>query len=181
MKKKHLQRGSAAPQSGQRGIAMIEVLVSMLIVALWLLASAGMQAGMFKLQKSAEFRLRAIELVTELGERMEANSEAAKDGRYALAAGATVGAASNCAAVACSASALAQYDLQQWSARVTNQNLLLVDTFSVIYDATAEPRSYVISIAWKEPRGRQSYATGDTTDATDATETARYSAIKVPG
>lgn len=180
MKKKYLQRGSAAPQSGPRGIAMIEVLVSMLIVALWLLASAGMQAGMFKLQKSAEFRLRAIELVTELGERMEANSVAAKDGRYALAAGATIGTASNCAAVACSGPDLAQYDLQQWSDRVTNQNLLLVDTFSVVYDDT-EPRSYVISIAWKEPRGRQSYATGDTTDASGATETARYTAIKVPG
>lgn len=152
---------------------MIEVLVSMLIIAMWLLASAGMQVGMFKLQKSADYRLKAIALATELGERMEANGVEAQAGSYALAAGATVTAPSDCAQVACSKADLAKYDLKQWSDRVSSA--MIVDTVTVTLDTTAAQKTYSISISWKEPRGRQTYS------ATGATETATYTTIKVLG
>jgi type IV pilus assembly protein PilV len=168
-------RRNAQPrrQTGQQGLAMIEVLVSMLIIAMWLLASAGMQVGMFKLQKSADFRLRAIVLATELGERMEANSTAAKNGGYVLSAGATVNAPIDCAKAACSPADLASYDLQQWSARV--RSALIVETFTVTKVTTAALATYNIHISWKEPRGRQTYSTSGTT------ESASYVTIKVVG
>ena len=172
-RKKQIGNSRVRREAGQRGIAMIEVLVSMLIIAMWLLASAGMQVGMFKLHKSADYRLKAIALATELGERMEANiDKVAPHGRYALAAGATVTAPSDCAQVACSKADLAKYDLKQWSDRVSSA--LIVDTVTVTQD-TAAPLTYSISISWKEPRGRQTYS------ATGATETATYTTIKVLG
>ena len=172
-RKKQIGNSRVRREAGQRGIAMIEVLVSMLIIAMWLLASAGMQVGMFKLHKSADYRLKAIALATELGERMEANGVEAKAGSYALAAGATVTAPSDCAQVACSKADLAKYDLKQWSDRVSSA--LIVDTVTVTLDTTAAQKTYSISISWKEPRGRQTYS------ATGATETATYTTIKVLG
>ena len=172
-RKKQIANSRVRREAGQRGIAMIEVLVSMLIIAMWLLASAGMQVGMFKLQKSADYRLKAIALATELGERMEANGVEAQAGSYALAAGATVTAPSDCAQVACSKADLAKYDLKQWSDRVSSA--LIVDTVTVTLDTTAAQKTYSISISWKEPRGRQTYS------ATGATETATYTTIKVLG
>jgi type IV pilus assembly protein PilV len=153
----------------QSGIALMEVLISMFIVALWLLASAGMQMG--KLQKSAEFRIKAIALATELGERMEANTTAARAGSYALAAGATLGAATNCDTTACTPTQLAEYDLRQWSDRVSST--LKVDEFSVVKDAAATLAEYTIRISWKEPRGAQTYST------TGTTETMTYTTVKV--
>lgn len=172
-RKKQIGNSRVRRYAGQRGIAMIEVLVSMLIIAMWLLASAGMQVGMFKLQKSADYRLKAIALATELGERMEANGVEAQAGSYALAAGATVTAPSDCAQVACSQADLAKYDLKQWSDRVASA--MIVDTVTVTLDTTAAQKTYSISISWKEPRGRQTYS------ATGATETATYTTIKVLG
>ena len=172
-RQKQIRNSSMRREAGQQGIAMIEVLVSMLIIAMWLLASAGIQVGMFKLQKSADYRLKAIALATELGERMEANGVEAKAGSYGLAAGATVTAPSDCAQVACSKADLAKYDLKQWSDRVSSA--LIVDTVTVTLDATAAQKTYSISISWKEPRGRQAYS------ATGATETATYTTIKVLG
>ena len=172
-RKKQIGNSRVRREAGQRGIAMIEVLVSMLIIAMWLLASAGMQVGMFKLQKSADYRLKAIALATELGERMEANSGEAKAGSYALAAGATVTAPSDCAQVACSKADLAKYDLKQWSDRVSSA--LIVDTVTVTQDTTAAQATYSISISWKEPRGKQTYS------ATGSTETATYTTVKVLG
>ena len=172
-RKKQIANSRVRREAGQRGIAMIEVLVSMLIIAMWLLASAGMQVGMFKLQKSADYRLKAIALATELGERMEANGVEAQAGSYALAAGATVTAPSDCAQVACSKADLAKYDLKQWSDRVSSA--LIVDTVTVTLDTTAAQKTYSISISWKEPRGRQTYS------ATGSTETATYTTIKVLG
>ena len=172
-RKKQIGNSRVRRYARQQGIAMIEVLVSMLIIAMWLLASAGMQVGMFKLQKSADYRLKAIALATELGERMEANSGVAKTGSYALAAGATVTAPSDCAQVACSPANLASYDLKQWSDRVSSA--LIVDRISVTQDTTAANPTYSISISWKEPRGKQTYS------ATGATETATYTTVKVLG
>ena len=172
-RQKQIRNPSMRREAGQQGIAMIEVLVSMLIIAMWLLASAGIQVGMFKLQKSADYRLKAIALATELGERMEANSDEAKAGRYALEDDETVTAPSDCAKVACSPANLAKYDLKQWSDRVSSA--LIVDKVTVTHDTTAAQATYSIRISWKEPRGRQTYS------ATGSTETATYTTIKVLG
>jgi type IV pilus assembly protein PilV len=147
--------------SRARGVALVEVLVSLLVIALWLLGSAGMQAGMFKLQKSAGFRLQAMALATELSERMQANAAGAQAGSYAMAANATPSSQTDCTTVHCNAASLAAFDLQQWRARVTGS--MDISAVSVTRDTTATLPTYVISISWREPRGRQTYSSaGDT-------------------
>ena len=154
---------------------MLEVLVGMLVLALWMLSSAGLQMGALKFQKSAESRLTAVALVSELGERMEANYLGARSGDYALVAtdAATV-ANTDCAALTCQPNALAAFDLAQWTTRAAST--LRLNEVSVV-DATPAGgiTTYTISISWEEQRGRQTYAAG----ATPTTETMSYVTTKV--
>jgi type IV pilus assembly protein PilV len=145
-----------------RGVALMEVLVSMLVIALWLLGSAGLQAGMFKLQKSAGFRLTAMALASELGERMQANISAAKTGSYEMAAGADPSGQADCTTQHCSSTDLASFDLRSWKARVSAS--MDVASVSVVRDTTATVPTYTITISWNEPRGRQTYGSAGTTE-----------------
>jgi type IV pilus assembly protein PilV len=165
--------GSA--QSPQRGIAMIESLVAMLVIAIWLLANAGLQANAIRFQKSAEYRLAAVSLATELGERMEANRAGALGGNYDLAAtDEETTSTASCAGAnrACTPLALAQFDLAQWSQRAVES--LKISSISV--ETVTSPgvaQSYLITISWFEPRGRRDYGNGD-----GAAEVMSYSTTK---
>ena len=158
-------------------MAMLEVLIGMLLIALWMLASAGLQLGALKFQKSAESRLTAIALASELGERMEANYLGARDGRYALATTGDVSpAGADCAATTCQPDALAVFDLNQWTARVVSA--LKQGEVSVVEAAAAGGiTTYTISVSWEEPRGRQTYA--DAGNSAPRTETMSYVTTKV--
>lgn len=155
-----------------RGVAMIDVLVGMLVIAFWLLTNAGLQAASLKFQKGAEYRLTAITLATELGERMEANPRAAAAGDYTLPeTRSAVSSNADCSRNACTPSTLAQADLAQWSARAAGAlRLNAISVASVPGDLT----TYRITISWEEPRARQAYA-GDPA----STETMSYVTTKV--
>ena len=67
----------------QRGVTMLEVLVTLFIITLFLLASAGVQSSSVKLNKAAQFRTAAVLLATEISERIESNTQEAASGTYA--------------------------------------------------------------------------------------------------
>lgn len=160
-----------------RGVVMLEVLVGMLVLALWMLSSAGLQMGALKFQKSAESRLTAVALVSELGERMEANYLGARGGDYALVAtdAATV-ANTDCSAVTCQPNALAAFDLAQWTTRAAS-TLKLTEVSVVDATPAGGITTYTISVSWEESRGRQAYA--DAASAMPTTETMSYVTTKV--
>ena len=170
-------RPTRSPRHSTRGMAMLEVLFGMLLIALWMLASAGLQLSGLKFQKSAEFRLTAVTLASELGERMEANYLGARDGRYALTkTDAVSSAGSDCVAVTCQPAALAVFDLNQWTARVVSA--LKQGEVSVVEAAAAGGiTTYTISVSWEEPRGRQTY--DDAGNSAPRTETMSYVTTKV--
>ena len=68
----------------QRGASMIEVLVSLTIVAFGLLGLAGLQARSMSFQKDSFDRKAAAELASQLAERVRANYDGFKDGNYNL-------------------------------------------------------------------------------------------------
>ena len=145
--------GRHAPYQGLRGLAMLEVLISMLLIALWLASSAGMQTAMIRMQKGADLRSRSVSLATDLGERMQANPVAARAGLYALATLPAPVAAVDCSAQACTPDQLAAWDLSQWSGSLNAA--LVVDAVSVVLNNSGALTSYTIRISWREPRGRQ--------------------------
>lgn len=148
----------ASPRVG--GFALLEVLIAMVVIALWLLAHAGLQLNSLKFQKSAQSRLVALSLASDLGERMEANGQGARGGDYVL--GATSAAATparNCVSLSCTPSQMADYDLAQWRTRAVSA--LVLDSLQV-EDATPAGglTTYTITMSWKEAAGNRRYASG---------------------
>lgn len=98
-----------APRGRVRGITMMEVLVTLLIVTLGLLGAAGMQARLQVAEVESYQRAQAIVLLQDMVDRINANRRAAAG--YATADPVGTGNTTlNCAAPA----TLAERDLCQW-------------------------------------------------------------------
>lgn len=127
----------------QRGVSLIEVLVSILIVSVGVVSLAGLLAKSTQLAKASEFRAIAGLLAADMADRVKANIPAVKGGTYnmtpaALQAAAPANAATACtsAAVACTSAQMAAYDLAQWQQTLFNG--LPSGTGYLQYDAAGE-------------------------------------------
>jgi len=102
----------------QRGLSMIEILVSLTIVAFGLLGLAGLQARSMSFQKDSFDRKAATELATQLTERVMANYDGFRAGNYVLAmlpADATPAAVPACVDPQnCTATEIATRDWAMW-------------------------------------------------------------------
>ena len=120
----------------QRGITLIEVLVSILILGLALISLAGLQSYTVKYQLGSANRAVLSMLVSDFSERVRANREAAPGGSSAAASSspylltatwAEQGAApaapgTDCIKVGCAdAATLAQWDMALWRQRVREE------------------------------------------------------------
>ncbi len=163
-----MSRMNSTPRSGARGFSMLETLVTLLIITLWLLGTAGVQSSSLRLNKAAQYRTYAILLATDISERMESNKASAVNGGYnfTLAAGGTPPSASDCTQMKCNANQLASYDLQDWATRA--QGLLPNVALSVSADAST-PINYTINIQWSDRAPNV---------ATGSTETLSYTTVK---
>ena len=152
-----------------RGFSMLEMLVTLLILTLWLLGTAGVQSSSLRLTKTAQFRTYAILLASDISERMESNKLAAVAGRYtfSLAAGDAPPSSDDCTQIKCSSSQLATFDLSDWATRA--QSLLPNAALTVVADANT-PINYAITIQWADRSASKT--------ATSATETMAYTTNK---
>jgi type IV pilus assembly protein PilV len=107
---------------GASGFTMLEVLISIVVIAFGLLGVAGLQAFALKNNQSASQRSVATVLATDMIDRMKANSKAATDGFYNETSGTGVTPASVPGCLATSGCAtpqeLAANDLFEWKALV---------------------------------------------------------------
>jgi len=151
----------------QRGFSMIEVLVTLLIISLALLGTAGLQAYSMRLNQGGQFRSLAVFLAADLAERIEANKSSAGAGDYVvpstsgadfLASAPTVSTA--CVTAACPAAALASFDLSQWQNAIATT--LPQSSWSVAQVVAGNQNTYTITISWVD---RRADATNAATDA----------------
>lgn len=142
-------RVSAASQ--QRGFSMIEVLVTLLIISLALLGTAGLQAYSMRLNQGGQFRTLAVFLVADLAERMEANKAGAVAGSYELANGNAANLLSTaCVDGACIPANLATFDLSQWQNAVVAT--LPQGSWTVVQTVAGNPSTYTITVGWVDRR-----------------------------
>ena len=139
---------------------MIEALIGMVLVALLVLSTAGLQVSSLQFQRSAGNRFLAVALAGELGESLEANQTGALAGNYALAAvSAPVTASTDCSQAYCTPAQLSRWDLAQWTTRVAAT--IPVKDMSVQSGTSPSGLvTYTIRISWIEPKGRQTYDDG---------------------
>lgn len=81
--------GFRSTRRAQRGITLVEVLVTLVVLSIGLLGIAMLQMNSLNANHSAYMRSQAVNLAYDMTDRMRANRQAALDGDYDHALGAT--------------------------------------------------------------------------------------------
>ncbi len=144
--------------AAQRGFSMLEILITLVIVAIALLGTAGLQVYAMRVGQGGQFRTQAVFLASDIAERMEANKVAAVAGNYVLAStSVTSTAPTDCAAAACDSTNLASWDISQWGLAISS--LLPQATWKITQTTTGNPSTYEIVISWVDRRTDTKYGT----------------------
>jgi type IV pilus assembly protein PilV len=135
---------------------MLEVLVTLTIVAFGVLGLLGLQARALTFQKDSFDRRSAAELVAQMGERMRANHIAFTSGLYAAAPNPlqdttpTPAAITPCAVPTdCTVAEVANRDLEQWYVELRRR---VPGAAAYVEWNPANPLAARVSIAWPEPQ-----------------------------
>ncbi len=159
-----------APKAKQTGFSMLEILISLVIIAIAMLGAAGIQLNVLRLNKGSQSRTQAIFLASDMAERMEANKAGAVGGNYSLAlTSASSVAATDCTAQACDAPTLAAWDISQWGQTISKA--LPQASWSISTAAVANPITYSIVIKWVDRSDVNTVATGAIVESFTATRT----------
>lgn len=150
----------------QRGFQMIEVLISMFVLAVGILGIGALQVKSVQHNTSALYRTQAVQLSYEILDRIRANPEA----NYTVAMGAspTVG---NCnGVVTCDSAAMRNHDLTEWkcsmgaapsipvtcsgltASLINSGNSLPAGDGSVARVVGADSTEYTITVQWADTR-----------------------------
>lgn len=127
------------------GFSLIEMLVSLLILATGLLGMIGLLIESQRAERTAAYRAAAAHLASDIAERMRANPLAAA--AYASGAGADHGCVNG--ASDCAPADLAADDLHRWQGDIARQ--LPAGAAGNIALADVEPGTqFVITVIWPE-------------------------------
>lgn len=99
----------------QSGMAMLEVLISIVVLSFGLLGLAGLQLAGMKSNQTAYLRSVATSAAYDMADRMRANMNGVKAGNYdAISATIPSSPSVACNGAGCSASQLATFDATNW-------------------------------------------------------------------
>lgn len=141
----------------QQGASLIEVLVSILVVSLGVVAMGGLLASATRLGKASEIRAVASLMAADISDRMKANAAAVRLSQYDHVAAfvvppdePSVEACDN--PNECTADELAKRDLAEW--RRALLHALPAGTGYLKYDAAAQDAGGAVDvwIAWLDPK-----------------------------
>jgi len=155
----------------QHGFSMLEVLISLVIIAVAMLGAAGLQLNVLRLNKGSQSRTQAIFLASDMAERMEANKVAAVAGNYAqVLTGVATVSPTDCSTTACNSATLAAWDISQWGQTIST--LLPQASWSITpTPAVANPITYTIFIQWKDRSDVSTVTSGTIVDSYTTTRT----------
>lgn len=134
----------------QRGFTLIEVLVTVIVLAIGLLGLAGLQLNGLRYSYSAYQTSQATILTNDIIDRMRANRDAADNGAYNIAIGTEPGeVVCKGTGANCSSGDMANADLFDWKQEL---GTLLPAGDGSIQQNGAE---FMITVQWDDTRGEQ--------------------------
>lgn len=102
----------------QTGVSLIEVLVSLTILAIGILGIASLQALSLRNSNSASYRSIATAQAQDMADRIRANTTPTLTGQYNQMTGSPVN--PGCIASGCTSANLANYDYWRWNNELAN-------------------------------------------------------------
>ena len=147
-------RLSASPaKSKERGIALIEALIAILVIAIGILGVLGVQMRTLSDTQTGVRRAQAIRLIEDFSDRLKANPNAMHNiDKYTTSWNDKPAISKNCTTNACDNSELAQFELSQWK---TSVNQLLPGGRAAIFVSEVKPspdnrRELGVMISWRK-------------------------------
>jgi len=128
-----------------RGFTMVEALVALVVLAVGMLGMAGLYVTTLHSGSSAIYRMQAINLATDMADRIRANRTANLFYNDAPANNNCFGAA---AVVDCTPEQMAQNDLFLWNTQIGQ--ILPNATGTVVAAGASSPWTYTITLTWYE-------------------------------
>lgn len=131
-------------RSNQSGFTLLEILISLVILAIGLLGLASLQATGLKNNQSAYHRSQATQLSYDISDRIRSNIAGLST--YIAITPSSAVAKAGCVAIAgtCAAEDMAQNDLFEWNTTLTN---ILPKGKGTI---TTDSSGYTIAITWDD-------------------------------
>lgn len=154
----------------QSGFSMLEILVTLIILALGLLGTAALQAQSMRTVQGGQFRSHAVLLTADIAERMEGNKPGAVAGAYVVDVGENTASTRDCSTEACTGDELALFDLETWQNNLSDQ--LPGASWEITQTTAGNPSVYTIVVSWVDRRTNVTYTTAGTS------ETFSYTTIK---
>lgn len=146
----------------QQGVGLLEVMVSLMLLAVAVLGYAAMQLKASNVSLEADNQTRAVELARDLHERMRINKEGLKQfqsGSY------TGGTARPCNTSDCTPEQLAVYDFEQVKTNATNLGMSVAIHKCAGTGSTGDSR-HCIYVAWGDTTPTIGTNTTDCTNGT---------------
>ena len=148
------------PSLSEHGMSLVECLVALVVLSVGLMGMARLMIQGLRNGHLALVRTQAVNLVSDMSERIRANPGA--EGAYECARYAGAPSERNCASTGassgsdCTPEELAEDDLARWqnSARTVLPLDGALCAANVVYTASthaAEPPRYRVSVSWNEP------------------------------
>ena len=143
------RRSTFAKRPALRGFTIVEALVALVVLAVGMLGIASLYVTTLRASGSATSRMQAINLATDLGDRIRANrtAEAAYAGAAAASGTTCIG-----TGVTCTPEQMAAHDLFVWQAAI-QAALPGSPAGTVLVDTGTNPNSYQIQVSWVESGG----------------------------
>lgn len=151
-----------APDGGQRtrGVTLVEALVALLVLSVGMLGIAALFVSSVRFNRTALLRTQAINLVSDMADRIRANSSAGP--AYALATYGAAPALRDCAPEPgtaggnCTIDELAEDDLARWIAAVratlpSPGDGSAATEVDYVPGAGGAPDRYAVLVRWQEP------------------------------
>jgi type IV pilus assembly protein PilV len=161
----HMKNHHLIYMKKMHGFTMIEVLISMFILAIGILGASALQLTSLNANTSAMYRTQAIFLANDIIDRMRRDPITARGTRYNSINTGTAATASGCGGTTgCSPDALAANDIAQWVNYFRRTTPLLPNgTGTVVRQAG---NVFRITISWddKDKLTRSTIATSHTID-----------------
>lgn len=131
------------------GFSMVEVLVALVVLCVGMLGIASLYVVTLQSSGSAISRTQAVNLASDLGDRIRANRNVPDsytyDGSASLTDESCVGDSASC-----SPNQMAAHDLFVWKQQIESA-LPGNPTGTVALDESTVPRTYLITVSWTEP------------------------------